>query len=182
MSIAEASLYGDLVKYLRDVCAQELAGLKDTDVAAEVAALDEVIRAWFFTPQNEMYGYTPQRVSRNEELGIGNKIPGDRLHEMFDDDCPVCSIMREEAEAEPVEDPHHDHGWNFNLAPDMSLLDEYDPEGYDERWRIEDERMNAFLAQRQAEAEALPFAGADDPGIARDIQRQLAWLDDDNPF
>ena len=50
------------------------------------------------------------------------------------------------------------------------------------RVRIENERMEAFRAEREAEAEALPFAGADDPGIARDIQRQLAWLDDDNPF
>jgi len=45
MSIAEAALYGDLVKHLRDVCAQQLAELKGVSRAAERAALDEVIRA-----------------------------------------------------------------------------------------------------------------------------------------
>ncbi len=101
---------------------------------------------------------------------------------MFDDDCPICVAMGADAETGLAEDPQHDHGWAFGLAPDMSLLDEYDPEGYDERWRIEHERTEAYLATRQAEADALPFAGADDPGIAAEIQRRLAWLDDDNPF
>ena len=76
MSIAEAALYGDLVKHLRDVCAQQLAELKGVSLAAERVALDEVIRAWFFTPQDELYGFTPQRVIRNEELGIANTIAG----------------------------------------------------------------------------------------------------------
>lgn len=182
MSIAEAALYGDLVKHLRDVCARQLAELKSTDVAAERAALDEIIRAWFFTPQDELYGYTPQRVIRNEELGIGNVIPGDRLGEIFEDDCPLCAAMRAEAEAGLAADPNHDHGWAFGLAPDFSLLDEYDPEGADERWRIEDERMEADRAKRQAEAKAWPLFGADDPDLAHEIQRTRAWLDDDNLF
>lgn len=182
MSIAEASLYGDLVKHLRDVCAQQLAQLKGASLEAERAALDDIIRAWFFTPQDELYGYTPQRVIRNEELGIRNIIPNDRLGDMFEDDCPVCSAMRAEAKAGLAADPNHDHGWAFDLAPDLSLLDEYDPEGSDERWRIEDERMEANRAKRQAEANAWPFFGADDPDLAREIQRERAWLDDDDLF
>lgn len=182
MSIAEAALYGELVKHLRDVCAQQLAQLKGVSTEAERAALDEVIRAWFFTPQDELYGFTPQRVIRNEELGFANTIPGDRLDDVFEDDCPICAAMRSEAEAGLTADPDHDHGWFFGLAPDFSLLDEYDPEGSDERWRIEEECMEADQAARKAEAQALPFAGADDPDLARAIQRERAWLDDDFPF
>ena len=161
MSIAEAALYGDLVKHLRDVCAQQLAQLKGISIESERAALDDVIRAWFFTPQDDLYGLTPQRMIRNEELGIANTIPGDRLGDMFEDDCPVCAAMRAEAEA--------------GMA-------EYDPEGSDERWRIEDERMKANQAARKAEAQALPFAGADDPDLAHDIQQERAWLDGDFQF
>lgn len=182
MSIAEASLYGDLVKHLRDICAQQLAELKGASVESERVALDEVIRTWFFTPQEDLYGYTPQRVIRNEELDIGNAIPADRLGDMFEDDCPVCAAMRAEAEAGMAADPDHDHGWCFGLAPESSLLDEYDPEGSDERWRIEEERMEADRAARKAEVRALPFAGADDPDLAHDILRARAWLDDDLLF
>jgi len=99
MSIAEAALYGDLVKHLRDICAQQMAQLKGVSVESERAALDEAIRVWFFTPQEDLYGFTPQRVIRNEELGIANTIPGDRLGDLFEDDCPVCADMRAEAEA-----------------------------------------------------------------------------------
>ena len=182
MSIAEAALYGDLVKHLRDVCAQQLAQLKGISIESERAALDDVIRAWFFTPQNDLYGLTPQRMIRNEELGIANTIPGDRLGDMFEDDCPVCAAMRAEAEAGMAAGPDHDHGWSFGLAPDSSLLDEYDPEGSDERWRIEDERMKANQAARKAEAQTLPFAGADDPDLAHDIQQERAWLDGNFQF
>ena len=182
MSIAEAALYGDLVKHLRDVCAQQLAELKGVSLAAERAALDEVIRAWFFTPQDDLYGFTPQRVIRNEELGFASSIPRDRLGDMFEDDCPICAEMRAEAEADLAADPEHDHGWSFGLAPDSSLLDEYDPEGCDERWRIEEERMQANQAARKAETQTLPFIGADDPDLADDIRRERAWLDGDIPF
>jgi hypothetical protein len=182
MSIAEAALYGDLVRHLRDLCAQQLAQLQGSSVESQRAALDDAIRAWFFAPQNDLYGLTPQRVIRNEELGFANTIPGDRLGEMFEDDCPLCAAMRAEAEAGMAADPDHDHGWSFGLAPDFSLLDEYDPEGYDERWRIEEERMEASQAARKAEAQTLPFAGADDPDLAHDIQQERAWLDGDLLF
>jgi len=182
MSIAEAALYGDLVLHLRDVCAQQLAQLKGVSVESESAALDEIIRAWFFAPQDELYGLTPQRVIRNEELGFANTIPADRLGNMFEDDCPICAEMRAEAEAVMAADPNHDHGWAFGLAPESSLLDEYDPEGSDERWRIENERMEADRAARKAEARALPFVGADDPDLALEIQQERAWLEDDIPF
>lgn len=182
MSIAEAELYGDLVRHLRDVCAQQLAELKGVSVDSERAALDEVIRAWFFTPQDDLYGYTPQRVIRNEELGIGNVIPADRLGDMFEDDCPICAALRADVEAVMAADPDHDHGWCFGLAPEFSLLDEYDPKGSDERWRIEEERIKADLAARKAEVRSLPFVGADDSDLAHEVLQERSWLDDDLPF
>ncbi|MFO7635065.1 MAG: hypothetical protein R6W76_21135 [Caldilinea sp.] len=115
-------------------------------------------------------------------MGIANTIPGDRLGDIFEDDCPLCAAMRAEAEAGMAADPNHDHGWSFGLAPDFSLPDGYDPEGSDERWHIEEERMEADRAARKAEAQALPFVGADDPDLARSIQQKRAWLDDDFPF
>jgi hypothetical protein len=90
--------------------------------------------------------------------------------------------MRADAEAGMAADPDHDHGWCFNLAPESSLLDEYGPEGYEDRWRIEEERMAANRAARKAEARALPFVGADDPDLAHDIQQEQARLMDDSPF
>ena len=180
MSIHEATLYADLVRYLLDTCAAQLAELRATPVDAEREELDALIHAWFFTPQDELHGYTPQRIIRNEELGIRNTIPAANMGDLFFDDCPVCQMMREDAEAEIAEG--HDHGWAFSLAPDRTLLDEYDPEGWDERWRIENERMEADFARRKAEAKELPFVGADDPSIAEALAYQRRLLEDDNPF
>jgi hypothetical protein len=180
MSIHEATLYGDLVRYLRDACATRIAELKGTSLEAERQNLDDLIRDWFFAPQDDLYGYTPQRVIRNEELGLRNTISAGHKHEIFFDDCPVCLEMRD-LEEEGLGDGNGDE-WGFGLAPDMTLLDEYDPEGWDERWRIEGERMEAHLAQMKAEAQELPFVGADDQELAAQVVRQRRLLDDDIPF
>ncbi len=180
MSIHEATLYGDLVRHLRDVCGDQIAALKGTAPDVERAALDEVIRCWFFAPQGELYGYTPQRVIRNEELRLRNTIPVEYLDEEFFDDCPICQAIRAGIEADVA--AGHDHGYGFGLAPESSLLDEYDPEGSDERWRIEDERMAEHRAQRQQEAKRFPLSGADDPAIADEIARFQRDALDDFPF
>lgn len=180
MSIHEATLYGDLVRYLRDACAAQLAGLKGTAAAAERQELDALIRTWFFAPQDDLYGYTPQRIIRNEELGLRNIIPAEHRHELSFDDCPICEEMSEFDEAEWGEED--DGGWGFGLAPDTTLLDEYDPEGYDEHWRIKGERMEARLAQMRAEARELPFVGADDPDLAEIVARSRKFFDDNILF
>jgi hypothetical protein len=180
MSVHEATLYGDLVRYLRDVCGDQIAALKGTSAESERAALDEVIRAWFFAPQEELYGFTPQRVIRNEELGLQNTIPVEYLDEEFFDDCPICQAIRAGIEADVA--AGHDHGYGFGLAPESSLLDEYDPEGDEERWRIEDERMAEFHAQCQQEAKQFPLSGADDPVIADEVARIQRNAVDDIPF
>jgi hypothetical protein len=80
------------------------------------------------------------------------RVAGDRLGDLFEDDCSVCAAMPASALARMAADPSHEHGWAFGLAPDFSLLDEYDPEGSDKRWRIKEERMEANQAARRAEA------------------------------
>jgi hypothetical protein len=143
MSIAEATLYGYLVKYLRDQWAEQAAQFNETAIDQERARIDDIIRTWFFAPQSELHGLTPRDVIRNEELGRPNVVPHDHLDELFFDDCPVCQMMRDEAlSGEGGE-------WHFGLAPELSLLDEYDPEGYEARWEEEDRRMEENAACRQ---------------------------------
>jgi len=158
MSIAEAALYGDLVKYLRDRWAEQAAQFNETTVDEERTHIDELIKAWFFAPQSELHSLTPREIIRNEELGRPNVVSHDHLDELFFDvpptdgdylDCRLCQMMREEAlSGEGGE-------WHFGLAPDLSLLDEYDPEGYEARWDEEERRMTeAEEARRTKEARA----------------------------
>jgi len=44
MSIAEAALYGDLVKYLRDRWAEQAAQFNETSLAEEQKKIDELIK------------------------------------------------------------------------------------------------------------------------------------------
>ena len=147
MSIAEAALYGDLVKYLRDRWAEQAAQFNETTIDQERAQIDEIIRAWFFAPQPNLHGLTPRDVIRNEELGRPNVVPHDHLDELFFDDCPICQMMREDALS------GEGGGWHFGLAPDFSLLDEYDREGYEAHWE-EVERQMKDDAERRAKSEA----------------------------
>ena len=63
MSVQECALYGDLVLYLRDRAAESLAQSNPkTNVEAERARLDDIIRAWFFAPQDGLHGLAPRDV------------------------------------------------------------------------------------------------------------------------
>ena len=147
MSIAEAALYGDLVKYLRDCWAEQAAQFNETTIDQERARIVEIIRAWFFAPQPNLHGLTPRDVIRNEELDRPNVVPHDHLDELFFDDCPICQMMHEDVlSGEGGE-------WHFGLAPDFSLLDGYDPEGYEAHWE-EVERQMKDDAERRAKPEA----------------------------
>ena len=139
MSMQEAALYGDLVLALRDYATEQLAA-PAAGLTAEQARLqvDEFIRGWFFTPQDELYGSTPREVIWREQLGEPNPIPRRYAAEIFDDDCPLCQMMR--AEIENAEsDEAHGHHWTYCL--DACLLDQYDPEGSAERWQKEEARF-----------------------------------------
>ena len=114
-----------------------------------------------FTPQDELHGYTPQRIVRNDELGSRNPMPPEHMHRLYGGDQHFQEFDQEMARM--AEEEGEEHSWGFGLAPDMSLLDEYDPECYDERWRIDDERWEAKQAAEKVEAERYPLTGGDDP-------------------
>ena len=129
MSIQEAALYGDLVLALRDYAAERLASM------TPCKDLDEFIRIWLFTPQEQLYGSSPRDVIWREQLGEGNPIPREDAVEVYSDcDCQICQILREEIE-NAASDEAHGHCWTY--CPDSCLLDRYDPEGSEERWRRE---------------------------------------------
>lgn len=154
MSVQEAALYGDLVLTLRDHAAEQLAGLSaEHDVDAARARLDEFIRTWFFTPQKELYGSAPRDIIWREQLGEPNPVPKEYAADLFGDGCPICQAMREEIE-NAESDEAHGHHWTY--CPDSCLLDRYDPEGSDERWRKEEERMEAARKEREQPSPPAP--------------------------
>jgi hypothetical protein len=154
MSVQEAALYGDLVLALRDYAAAQLAALSsEGDVAAARARLDEFIRTWFFTPQEELYGSAPREVIWREQLGEQNPLPKKYAAEAYGDDCPICQAMREEIEG-AESDEAHGHFWGY--CPDTCLLELYDPEGAEERWQKEFARMEAAREEREQAQSAAP--------------------------
>lgn len=122
MCVGEAALYGDLVRHLRDMCAREAAELKSTTGEAEVARLDGLIRAWFFTPQGEdLGGHTPRDYIRAEQLtGRGPAVPLARMPDWLREEY-------EEMERFGVEFGEDDV--HVGYAPERTLLDDYDPDG-----------------------------------------------------
>ena len=182
MSVQECALYGDLVLWLRDRAAELLAEAKtDSTVEAETARLDELIRSWFFTPQDELYGSAPREVIWREQLGEPNPIPKEYADEFIaDDNCPICQMMREEIES--AEDDH-EHGWHWTYCPDSCLLDLYDPEGSEERWEKEFARYDE--EDRGEERQTMPAppytppsveSKAVDPETFLEVLRR-PWLD-----
>jgi hypothetical protein len=155
MSVQECALYGDLVLYLRDQAAEMIAKTETgSDIGDIRQQLDALIRAWFFSPQDQLYGSAPRDVIWREQLNQGNPIPPEYARHTAggDCDCPLCQQMIEE-----IEDagPESHSGWHWTYCPESSLIDIYDPEGSDARW--EQERL---LYQPQldahASAEAIP--------------------------
>ncbi|MFQ5340913.1 MAG: hypothetical protein ACE5F6_05145 [Anaerolineae bacterium] len=147
MSIQECALYGDVVLWLRDRAAELLAEARtESTLEAETTRLDELIRGWFFTPQDELYGSAPREIIWREQLGEPNPIPKEYVDDAIgDDDCPICQMMREEIESAESD---HDHGYHWTYCPDSCLLDLYDPEGSDERWQKEFADLEAWKALR----------------------------------
>ena len=186
MSIQEAALYGDLVVALRDYAAGQLADVSpDLDAETAGGQLDEFIRTWFFMPQRELYGSAPREVIWREQLGEGNPIPKEFAAEAYGDcDCPICQMLREEIES-AESDEAHGHFWNY--FPDSCLLDRYDPEGSDERWRKELAEMGEWQEKRQAERDHAPeaapgYSPVPLPGVELDAATFLSvlqrpWLD-----
>jgi hypothetical protein len=185
MSIQEGALYGDLVLWLRDRAAELLAEARsDSTLEAEMARLDALIRGWFFTPQDELYGSAPREIIWREQLGQGNPIPKEYVDDAIgDDDCPLCQMMREEIESAESD---HDHGYHWTYCPDWCLLDLYDPKGSDERWEKELADFEEWEARedelREQTPPAPPYAPPPveskqvDPETFMDVLRR-PWLD-----
>lgn len=187
MSMQEAALYGDLVLALRDHAADQLVSLApDLDVETASARLDEFIRAWFFTPQPQLYGSAPREIIWREQLGEGNPIPREYAAEAYGDcDCPICAVMRAEIE-NAADAAAHGHCWVY--CPDTCLLERYDPVGSEERWQRELAGMEAWeealeAGQAAAQDDAPVYSPAPLPEIkAVDAATFLSvlqrpWLD-----
>lgn len=177
MSIAEASLYGDLVKYLRDQWAEQRAEWRGSSVEQERANIDDLIRTWLFTPQDEMYGFTPRNIIRNEQMDRPNVIPEDRLRDALGEDYELYEIAKQYEE-----NPEFD----FGLAPDRTLLDDYDEEGYEARWadgpQMDDfDDSEAFLQYMDKDI-PFPFLEEEVPfspipkRVEREYPEARAWL------
>ena len=156
MSVQECALYGDLVLWLRDRAAGLLAEANlDSTVEAETARRDELIRSWFFTPQDELHGCAPRDLIWAEQMDKPNPIPTDRLDEFFFDDCPICQQTKAEVEAAELEG--HEHGWQwFYDDGGYPLIAQYDPEGWDARWAEEEADFEAWQAEQEQQRETGP--------------------------
>jgi len=135
MAGAEAALYGELVKYLCGRWAEEIALAKGGSIASEQLRIQELVREWFFTPQETLRGLTPRDIIRNEAAGRPNLLGHNHSLEEMAEDCPLCQrLQRGESGA-----------WEFHPPTAMTLLDLYDPEGR--------EASLAEMAWRQAARE-----------------------------
>jgi hypothetical protein len=156
MSVQECALYGDLVLWLRDRAAELLAEAgTDSTVEVERARLDELIRSWFFTPQDDLHGCAPRDLIWAEQMDKPNPVLADRLDEFFFDDCPICQETKAEVEAAELEG--HEHGWQwFYDDGGYPLIAHYDPEGWDARWAEEEADFEAWQAEQEQQRETTP--------------------------
>lgn len=126
MTLGEAALYGDLVKFVRDLAAEELAQLRETSFDDERELLDQAISDWFFTPQPaELLGLSPRDYIRCEQRGECPLVPREHLRDA------VGSAVRAgiHQHARVLNLGFDDDGaWEFELAPEWMLIDEYDPD------------------------------------------------------
>jgi len=117
-------LYQQLVEYLRDYAANEFALLRGTAVDDEMERLNDVIHDWFFAPREDLHGMSPREIIRREELDEPNPLPPPSP-----EDDEVLREMREMDEMFGGET-----GWYLDDGG-FTLLDMFDPEGYDENQR-----------------------------------------------
>jgi len=177
-----AALYGDLVLWLRDRAAELLSEAEGTpSVEEEAARLDELIRGWFFAPNDNLHGLAPRDIIWAEDMGRPNPLPKDQVDDFFFDDCPICQQMKEDLEAADVEG--HDHGFHWYYDDGgYPLIAHYDPEGWDARWAEEDREFEAWEAEQDAPTAAPDYAPPPaevpqvDPETFMEIMRQ-PWLD-----
>jgi hypothetical protein len=178
----ECALYGELVLWLRDQAAELLAG-SEGNVEAETGRLDDLIRQWFFEPQDVLHGCAPRDLIWAEQMEQPNPIHPERIAEFFEDDCAVCQFEHEDLKRalEAGEDPgfhwHCDDGG-------FPLIARYDPEGYDARWAEEDAKFVEWKGQQEGIAAAHDPDGQTAPAFPRQLDpeeflevMEAPWLD-----
>lgn len=145
-AIVEAALYGDLVYHLRERWAHEAAAHQARPIQEETERINELIRAWLFAPQPEdLHGLTPREVIRNAQCGRPNPVSQTWLAEMLADEPELLILGTED--------------WHFGLAPDRTLIDDFDPEGWEARWAEAEAAVGAApMAARVGEATPLAEA------------------------
>jgi hypothetical protein len=132
LSIQEAALYGELVRYLRDRLTEMLAS-EHGSVEETLEQLDAIIRGWFFTPQDELHGCAPRDLIWAEQKGVPNPIHPERLDEFFVDDCPICQAEFEEVKVAIEAGEAPSWHWYYDIGG-YPLIARYDPEGWDACW------------------------------------------------
>ena len=121
-------IYQQLVEYLRDQVAEEFARMRGTTVDEEIERLNDVIHDWFFAPREDLHGSSPREIIRREELDEPNPLPPAST-----EDDEILREMREMDEMFGGETCWYLDDGGF------TLLDLFDPEGYEENQRRLDE-------------------------------------------
>ncbi len=118
----EATLYGDLIRYLRERWAREVAH-DDTDLTAQTERINRLIKSWLFEPQDViLYGYTPRDYIRYEQtFGMGPAVDPALMRKVQAEHAGL--VINPAPDHAADDDPLH-----FNLGCHVSLLDEYDPD------------------------------------------------------
>ncbi len=169
----ECALYGDLVLWLRDQAAQQLAETPQ-DVEAAREQLDTLIHDWFFTPQDRLHGCAPRDLIWAEPSGQPTPIHPEHLDDFFDDDCLVCQA--EKAELQAALEAGTDHGWRWYYDNGgFPLIAGYDPEGWDACWAEEEAEFEAWREQEHPPA-APDYQPPPPPPPEMDAQTFLEFL------
>ena len=132
------ALYQQLVRHIQKCAAEELVAVHETSMEAEYTRLNQIIHDWFFRPQRDLHGSSPRDVIRREQLDEPNVLPPPSP----DDE----EWIQELHEIEALLGGNERHHW-FVDDGGVSLLDEFDPEGQEEFFRILDERAAASQAK-----------------------------------
>jgi len=91
----EIVLYYDFVRVLLNACWGRVSQETNLEVEAEIERLAHLKADWLSTPQPELEGMTPSYVIQCERARLPIALSPEGMD--FDDDCPLCQMMREES-------------------------------------------------------------------------------------
>jgi hypothetical protein len=110
----EIVLYYDLVRGLLAHGWEQVQEQPDRELAAAVHELQDWMRAWLATPQEDLSGFTPGEAIQRERQRLPLAVSGEAA--MVDCDCPLCQMM---ADSGPVfwhlDGSHMDEDFAFSF-------------------------------------------------------------------